>query len=135
MDPLHNLVLARFLVSLPKGQPTEACHRGGCGRAYYAAFVVSRDALEDGGISVTSGRGTHQAVISALKRSRSSDIKAAGASLESLHELRKKADYEVGRRAKAVFPPNDAKFALAYSKAIINAITAGKKKSKRLQIP
>src|SRR5690606_30799836 len=41
-------LVARVLHTPPAGQPEEACYRAACGRAYYAAYVISRDALIDG---------------------------------------------------------------------------------------
>lgn len=96
MNPADNLELARFLKRPPAQEFGEACMRGSCGRAYYAAHVVARDLLSNVPVRIPSDGSVHGAVISALKTSRDVDVKAAAGLLDNLRATRKSADYDVG---------------------------------------
>lgn len=136
MDPADNATLARFLVSPPRRQPSEACYRGGCGRAYYAAFGVARDALESIPIPISQGWGAHGEVVRHLARSNDPDVQAAAGTLDDLRTWRNEADYDIGRRAKpGGFSAFRAQAAVVMGHEIIEAVGKAKRSDPRLFIP
>lgn len=134
MNPSDNLELAKHLTTLIRGVPQEAAHRGAVGRAYYAAFIIARDALLRAGITIPDTGKAHAVVAEQLKRSADTDVAAAGGSLEDLRILRNRADYDLGARPHKgnAFDGLRAAFALAAAKTIVAAIEDCARKDKRL---
>lgn len=135
MDPRDNVDLAVFLSNRPQKAPEEAALRGACGRAYYAAFVVARDALERAGQHLDDA--PHQAVPSFLKASSITSLQNAGSLLGSLRLTRNSADYEAGMRAVRGAPFNTlrAARAIVQAKEIISSIDTVSKADARLGLP
>jgi uncharacterized protein (UPF0332 family) len=85
----------------------EAEWRAAVSRAYYAAFHVARQLLQQCGFSVPIADRAHAYLWLRLANSGHSDIQHAGRSLNELREVRNWADYDLDR-------PLDHAFALAY---------------------
>ncbi len=85
------LELAREI--LPGG--TEKHWRGATGRAYYALFLESRDALARWGFVPARGDSVHYFVRSRFGFPAHADLKKIGDVLEALQRLRNKADYDL----------------------------------------
>jgi len=76
-----------------KAGNSEAHYRSSVSRAYYGAFGHVRE-----GLSIyVADHSVHQAVIGALKRSKSLEYKKIGSRLEVLFKKRKEADYDYRR--------------------------------------
>jgi hypothetical protein len=137
VNPTDNLALAKFLSGRPRTAPEEAAIRGSCGRAYYAAFGVTVEAMVAGKITVSSGVSVHRDVISLLKKSKDPDIRTCGGLLEQLFDTRISADYDVGSRKPRSGPFNDkrAHFAVGIADVVITAINKAGTKDRRLFIP
>lgn len=135
MDPLDNITLAKVLESIPKGAPPEASLRCACGRAYYSALALSRDALLDH-FSIPRDASGHGTVIQLLKKSSNPDVKAAGGVLDQLRITRNSADYEVGKiklRGKA-FVPYRVQVAVASASVVISAVRKARKADPKMGI-
>lgn len=136
MDPLDVLRLAKYLQTPPKECPTEAGHRSACSRAYYAAFTFARDVLLGASYPISKDVAAHQRVVALLKASSDMDVKAAGASLDSLRSWRNEADYDVGRHTKAGgYKKLQAQLAVASADTIVNAIDEARSRDSRLAVP
>jgi hypothetical protein len=136
MDPRSNLDLAQFLAKRPKNAPEEASLRGATGRAYYAAFAIARDALRNGGFSISFSADAHSRVVSLMKSSSDVDVGAAGGLLEDLRINRNHADYDVGSQAVrgGLFSPARTQYDLGRAAMIIDAVAEAQKKDPRLGI-
>src|SRR5256885_5573113 len=121
MDPRSNVQLATFLFGPPAGPPPEASFRGACGRAYYSAFALARDALTSAGHKLPRAQA-HDVVISRLKSAQDPDVRAAGGVLQDLRGDRNRADYDVGLRAKQAFGQLHAKVAVARAQKVIAVV-------------
>jgi hypothetical protein len=132
MDPRDNVALAVFLSNRPQKAPIEAALRGACGRAYYAAFVVARDALERAGQRLDEG--AHRLVPNLLKTSSVTALQEAGSMLGSLRLTRNSADYETGMRAVKARPFDSLRVVRAIKQAeeIILSVETAEKADKRL---
>jgi len=120
----------------PAGQPQEACYRAACGRAYYAAFVISRDALLGGGFRIPRSGEAHGEVIKLMKSSSNADVRAAGSSLDQLRVTRQSADYEIGRIPVSGMPFTQlrAVAAIGLADEIIAAVGKARTADRRLYI-
>jgi hypothetical protein len=134
VNPADSLELAKFLDNLKSGPPREAAIRGACGRAYYAAFGVIRDALLAVPISVPKDGTAHGLIIKALKNSASPDVAAVGSLLDQLRERRNRADYRVGSLAQQPFTDRDSQVAVALAYQSITDIRRLAKTDRRLGI-
>ncbi len=121
MDPRHNVQLATFLYGPPAGPPPEASFRGACGRAYYSAFALARDALASAGHNLPRSQ-VHDVVISRLKGAQDQNVRAAGGELQQLRRDRNRADYDVGLRTKQSFGQLHAKIAVARAHKVIAVV-------------
>lgn len=90
MDFRDYLTLARELVRRPK----EADWRTGVSRAYYAAFHVARELLEDLGFRVPRAERAHAYLCLRLSNVGNVDVSAAGRQLNGLRGERNRADYD-----------------------------------------
>jgi hypothetical protein len=136
MDPRDNVDLAVFLSRRPQKAPPEAALRGACGRAYYAAFIVARDALERAG-QLRGSDSLHGLVPNLLKTSSNKALQDAGSLLGSLRVTRNSADYEAGMRAVRGRPFDTLRAVSAISQAqtIIGSIEAVARSDTRLGLP
>ncbi len=116
------------------GAPKEACTRGACGRAYYAAFIVARDILEKATFAIPR-RGAHQRVADLLRQSTDKDVKARNLDLDQLRSLREQSDYEVGSKTNKAFAPGDSQRAILLSNTIITSFQTAAQKDSRVFIP
>lgn len=98
MNPGENLPLAKLLAKPLSGCLDEAAWRGAVGRAYYAAFCASRDALAAASIEVPRTRDAHGDVAQKLGESSDSVVAACGSMLNDIRRDRRAADYDVGRQ-------------------------------------
>src|SRR4051812_44162291 len=108
----------------PRGAHEEASFRSACGRAYYAAFTVARDALLQAKFAMSGTGDDHRRVITLLKGSTSDDVRTAASQLDSLRTTRNSSDYEVGLvlvKGKA-FEKTRAQMAVLQASSIIGAI-------------
>lgn len=140
MDPADNLDLARFLSARPKGAPEEASIRGSCGRAYYAAFGVARDALLAAKLFKSTGASAdHAAIISLLKKSANPGIQISGGLLDQLRNTRNSSDYDVGlvplRAGQVPFVPLVSQMAVVLGQQITDEIENLKPTKPKLEIP
>lgn len=85
------LVLARALAT----QATEAAWRTAVSRAYYAAFHVARQLMEDLGFTVPPDASGHRYLIYRLSNCGQAQVRAAGQSLDDLRRQRTWADYQL----------------------------------------
>jgi uncharacterized protein (UPF0332 family) len=76
---------------------TEAEWRSAISRAYYAAFHVARELLEDLGFAVARGDRAHAYLWRRLTNSGSPPVGLAGSELNALRGDRNAADYELHR--------------------------------------
>jgi hypothetical protein len=77
------------------GGPTEAEWRTSVGRAYYAAFHVTRRLLEDLGFNVPRADRAHAYLGLRLQNCGDLPTQQAGADLDGLRRLRNRADYDL----------------------------------------
>jgi len=103
-------VLASWLYSTQSELHREAIKRTIIGRAYYAALICARDFTG----TATVGPQGHKAVVHALKLKNPQ----AGNNLDSLRQLRHKADYE----SSAIISDRDVGIALRNSLMVLNAV-------------
>ena len=85
------LSLARDLLA----SSTEAAWRSSVSRAYYAAFHVARELLEDVGFTVPRGERAHAYLWLRLSNCGEPQVQDAGRRLNTLRGLRNRADYDV----------------------------------------
>ena len=137
MNPRDNLKLAKFLEQEPSGAPRESSIRAACGRAYYAAFVVARDALLGASIKIPETGEGHGRVIALLKSSGDAGIRSAGSLLDQLREMRKNADYYLGvlNGKGGPFVKGKATTANIFANAIADEIDKMQPRDKRLGVP
>jgi uncharacterized protein (UPF0332 family) len=84
------LPLAQMLVRLG----TEPAWRTAVSRAYYAAFHVARDFIEDLGFAVPAAQGAHAYLFLRLQNCGDPALANAGQLLQGLRHERNTADYE-----------------------------------------
>ena len=137
MDPRDNVLLAQVLHQRPKGAPLEASVRAACGRAYYAAFVVVRDALQDAKFVFDYSDKDHQRAITLLKVSGDTDVAAAAMLLDQLRATRNRADYRVGKSPNKGSPFDEkvSQKYILFASQVITSIEGAQKKDRRLFIP
>ena len=75
--------------------PTEADWRDAGGRAYYALFLETRDALQRWGFALVRHGQIHAFVRLKFLFSSETDLKTIGRRLEKLGEMRNHADYRL----------------------------------------
>jgi uncharacterized protein (UPF0332 family) len=109
MDANLYLELATDLVQRVKqskqlvGTSGEAECRSAISRAYYAAFHIAVNFLDEIGIKVTDSGDCHVVVQHGFNNSGEVDLVVAGSELRTLYTERKNADYKMGNpRAEAV---------------------------------
>jgi hypothetical protein len=93
MNERDFLVLAAKLA----GGSTQAEWRTAIGRAYYAAFHVARQLLEDLGFAVPRADRAHTYLALRLQNCGDPTLQRAGGDLDSLRRLRNRADYDLHR--------------------------------------
>lgn len=137
MNPHDNVELAIHLSKPPKQVPKEACFRGACGRAYYAAHIVIRDVLNSAGVKIPTKPSRHEGIIQLLKKSTNKDVNSAGFVLDSLRWRRIEADYKLGRQQPSGggFDHREANKAAAVASNLIESIEKIQKNNQRLFIP
>lgn len=111
MDPRLILEIARqLLLSTCKmgNRLSLPCGRSAVSRAYYGSYNVAVEFLAFAGIRPTSKHDSHSAVKNALIYSDDQMVREAGVNLESLHQKRKQADYEMGHPTIGTFKEADA---------------------------
>ncbi len=90
----------RDFLSVAKGLivgQTEAAWRSGVSRAYYAAFHVARQLMEDLGFTVPRADRAHGYLWLRLSNAGDPQVMSAGRELKILRDARNGADYEVNR--------------------------------------
>ena len=97
MDPREFLTLARQL-SLAT---TESAWRSAISRAYYAAFHVARQLLEDLGFTVPHGDRAHGYLWLRLSNCSEAAVEQAGRDLNDLRRQRNSADYDLARPVRS----------------------------------
>lgn len=85
------LTLARQLAA----GSTEASWRSAISRAYYAAFHVARNLLEDLGFAVPNGDQAHAYIYRRLQNCANAQVASAGMALDRLRSERNRADYDL----------------------------------------
>jgi hypothetical protein len=95
-DPNEFAALAAEL-SEPGRKPQEAHIRAAFGRAYYAAFLVAREALKSIGHMVPQSNAHWYVRAQLLNSKGNKAIVNLGQRLGELHDDRKDADYELGK--------------------------------------
>lgn len=98
----------------------EASFRSAASRAYYGAFHLVREFLENIQRSVPRNANAHVLLARQLQRSGQSDAYRAGSLLGDLHSRRIKADYRLEDRRAGTLP--FAQFCIDAAKEIESAI-------------
>ena len=93
MNARDFLSLARRLVT----DPAEAAWRSAISRAYYAAFHVARELLEDLRFQVPRTEQAHKYLAHRLSNCGVVQVQRAGSDLDALRDLRNQADYDLRR--------------------------------------
>lgn len=93
MDPREFLILARQLALAT----TEAAWRSSVSRAYYAAFHVARQLLEDLGFTVPRADRAHAYLWLRLSNCGNRQVEMAGMRLNDLRRERNWSDYNLAR--------------------------------------
>jgi uncharacterized protein (UPF0332 family) len=99
MDPREFLNLAQQL-SLAT---TEAAWRSAVSRAYYAAFHVARQLVEDLGFTVPRADRAHSYLWLRLSNCGEAWLQQAGRELNDLRRHRNEADYDLARSVRSGF--------------------------------
>lgn len=107
MDPREFLTLAQRL-SL---ETTEAAWRSAISRAYYAAFHVARQLLEDLGFAVPYADRAHAYLWLRLSNCSNPLVQNAGGRLNDLRRDRNRADYDLVRPLRRSLPQNQQSLA------------------------
>jgi uncharacterized protein (UPF0332 family) len=101
MEVARILDLAERLIAAVKGRTGLGIDSGAAecrsavSRAYYAAFHVAREYLEEIGFALTMSGAGHKALQFALKASGHGAITSIGAQLDTLYTERLSADYDL----------------------------------------
>lgn len=93
MDPKKFLEIAEVLIK--ENPPQSAKLRSATSRAYYAAFHVCRDILDDMGFRILRSAGGHGEVVKFLASSRDCELEQMGSHLGTLQSCRNAADYDL----------------------------------------
>ena len=93
MDPKEFHRLASRLV----GGTSPAEFRTAISRAYYAAYNVAVETLEDMNFRISKGPSGHGEVQNRLSNSGDTEVMKVGSQLTDLHSRRIQADYRLGR--------------------------------------
>src|SRR5437870_13362662 len=94
----HRFMNGRDFLSVAKDlltSPTEAAWRTSVSRAYYAAFYVARQLLEDLGFAVPRGERAHAYLWLRLSNCGEPRVQDAGRRLNTVRGQRNRADYDV----------------------------------------
>ena len=98
---------------------SEAHWRSATSRAYYAAYHVAKEALEQAGIRIPAGPSGHEHVKRCLDNSQDYHLETAGNKLGVLRSNRIRADY---RLASISFLRVEAQFDVAQADVVIRNI-------------
>jgi uncharacterized protein (UPF0332 family) len=120
------LLVARDLLA----GSTEAGWRSSVSRAYYAAFHVARQRLEEFGFTVPRGERAHAYLWLRLSNCGDPQVQDSGQRLNALRGQRNRADYDVGKAFS--HPTADGEVRIAES--IIQIIDAAAVEPTRTQI-
>jgi uncharacterized protein (UPF0332 family) len=130
VDPKHFLDLAEDLVKANPPQPSKL--RSATSRAYYAAFHVCRDILDNMGFRIARSGGGHGDVVKYLASSQDDNLKQMSGHLGTLQSCRNNADYDLHvDRAERL--PN-VQLHVRQARLIIETVETCCKGSKRPQI-
>jgi hypothetical protein len=133
MNPRHFHTLASRLIqgiqegmALTGGNGAVEC-RTAVGRAYYSAFLVTRDFLENLGIRVPEGSKCHSVVQMGLNNSHDSRLVIISTNLGTLYTARTVADYVMNNTSIETISRAEAIIRLSGTTiAMLDAIQAGK---------
>ena len=109
---------------------TEPEWRTAISRAYYAAFHVARQLMEDLGFRVPWADRAHAYLTMRLNNCGDAPVQRAAASLHSLRSLRNQADYDLQRPVRQAVAVAQAQI----SQQIIQALTLAKQNPTRTSI-
>lgn len=109
---------------------SEGCARSAVSRAYYAAFHVGRDFLEQTGFTAPRADRAHAFVFLRLSNAGDFDVVDAGQRLNQMRAWRNKADYDPRRKVSQ----SDAERAIIEANDIIAVIDSALKGTQRSQI-
>jgi hypothetical protein len=126
MDPREFLALAQQL----NLAMTEVAWRSAVSRAYYAAFHVARQLLEDLGFTVPHGDRAHGYLWLRLSNCGDPLVQRAGRDLNALRRDRNGADYDLARPMGPVVP----RLQLPLAAQIIQALDAARMQPTRTTI-
>jgi uncharacterized protein (UPF0332 family) len=100
-------------------QASEPHWRSATSRAYYAAFHVAREALEQNGVHIPENATGHERVIRCLNNAQDIELAKAAANLGTLRSSRITADY---RLRSASFSRSQAAISLAWAKGVLKGV-------------
>jgi uncharacterized protein (UPF0332 family) len=109
---------------------SESCARSAVSRAYYAAFHVGRDSLEQTGFTAPRADRAHAFVFLRLSNASDLELVDAGQRLNQMRSWRNKADYDPRRK----FNQTDAERAVMEANDIIAAIDSAMNGTRRNEI-
>lgn len=110
--------------------PTEPEWRSAVSRAYYAAFHVARQLLEDLGFTVPQADRAHAYLWLRLYNCGDPQVRLAGSDLNTLRRDRNHADYDLRR----LFPAKIASDQVQAAEQIIRLLDAARQEPTRTQI-
>lgn len=116
MDPKEFYIVAEKLIE----NPTPANTRTAINRAYYAAYNLGVNTLNDLGFSIPTGPAGHGAVQKQLNNSGNSKITRIGNQITSIYSERIQADYRL--KNNKIENPKNAQAIVAQVKRIIEII-------------
>lgn len=117
MDFRDYLTLANNLLN----EPSEAAWRSAVSRAYYAAFHVAGQLLEDLNFRIPQADRAHAYLWMRHTNSGSTDVNDAGWDLKDLRRERNRADYEGWRQVSHIDAMNYTRMAEATIRILDNA--------------
>ncbi len=103
MQPQDFFTIANYIKDNFPENCKEAADRTAASRLYYAAFLYARKLLTSWGCSFIQSGKTHSQVADGLKNSTVRPLIVIGKKLSKLHEIRKKADYDIHENFEADF--------------------------------
>ena len=109
---------------------TEAEWRSAISRAYYAAFHVARELLQDLGFTVPRAERAHVYLSRRLSNSGDAQVQRAGSDLNTMRGERNQADYDLHRPAS----PGIAALRVQLSEQVIQFLDGARQEPTRTQI-